>query len=434
MHPIGQPGAVDGVAVGAIAEDRNLFVVAFNPSNGAELWRKPASPGEVVPGIQVGPRRVGNKVAYFRPAAQGGLYASLVVADAHTGADVAVSAPLLFGSPPVACADHVDVCTLSRTGPGDGYSAHRLRVATGEYLAEDSGLPPGARLIGQDGLVEFGTRNPETFGLVRDGKLRWRTPLSQAFPAGFSTDNGWVWYRFPAQRVYAGSVFGRSDGPLRGVRTRDLAATAASAGLSEGTGTVLWRDPGSAVGCSGTLAVAANPDDPDSPVVPVRCRATGTITVQPGGSPSFTGLDVTIEGFDVTTGTTTWSIPVGAAETLAGANTNPAVAGTTQVLIQTGTGPLVVDLASGAHHSPATGAVFWCRSDHQFDYHEPYPGGPNLPPRYSRRGGELAAACDATGKPVTGLPPGPATAAIGAHAGRVAVVATADGFSGYTIS
>ncbi len=432
MQPIGQPFAVDGVAVGAVTENQKLFVVAFSPSTGDELWRKPESPGEVVPGIEVGPRRVGTKVAYFRPTF--GLYATLVVADPHTGNDVAESPSLLFGSPPIACADHIDVCTLSRTGDGDFYTAHRLKVATGEYVTENTGLPPGARLIGSDGLAEFGSRNPEIIGLVRDGKLRWQTPLAQAFPAGFSTDNGWSFYRFPAQKVYAGSVYGKPDGPPGGVRTSNLATTTASTGLSDDTGAVLWRDSGSTVGCYGTLDIAANPDDPDSPVLPVRCRATGTATYRPDSrSSTFTGLNVVIEGFDVTTGKTTWSVPVGSAEALAGGDTTPPIAGATQVLIQTSTGGQVIDLATGGHQAPAAGEAFWCRTQHKFDYHEPYPGGPNQPPTNSREGGQLATACDANDKAASGLPSGPATTAVGANFGRFAVIATADAFTAYTV-
>jgi len=269
---------------------------------------------------------------------------------------------------------------------------------------------------------------------VRDGKLRWQTPLSQAFPPGFSTDNGWAFYRFPGRKVYAGSVYGNPDGAEGGARTRNLGTTVAAAGLSEDTGAVLWRDTGSTIGCFGTLDVAANPDDPDSPILPVRCRATGTATYHPDSrSNTFADLNITVEGFDSSTGKTTWTVAAGSAEALAGADVRPAVAGTTQVLVVTGSGPQVIDLANGGHRPPLAGEVFWCLADHEFDYHEPYPGGPGQPPIYPRQGGQLATACDTAGKPVTSaLPAGAATAAVGANAGHVTVIATGDTFTAYT--
>jgi hypothetical protein len=81
--------------------------------------------------------------------------------------------------------------------------------------------------------------------------------------AGFADRRHRGFYRFPAQKVYAGSVYHKPDGPQGGLPTRNLGTT--TTGLSEDTGTVLWRDAGSTVGCVGTLDLAANPDNPDSP-------------------------------------------------------------------------------------------------------------------------------------------------------------------------
>lgn len=432
MRPIGQPFPVGEVVVGAVTEDRELFVVGIDPANGTVLWKQAASPGEVVPGVSTGPVRVGDNVAYFRPDPTGNLYARLVVADPRTGTDLAASPPLLFGSLPLPCADNTDVCTLSRRNYQDGYRTHRLRVDTNQYVLEDTGLPPRARLIGEDGLVDFGQRDPEIIGLVRGGKLVWQTPLSQAFPAGFSTDNGWYWARYPEQKVYAGSVYGETEDAPGGAWTRDLAQTSASAGLSEEDGTVLWRDQGSDLWCSGRVAVPADRDDPNSPLIPVRCRVKGVATYREGTAPSYTGLDVIIEGFDVTTGKTTWSVPVQDAKDVAGAGERPAVAGPTQVVIQAGSGPLVVDVATGAHHAAPADAVFWCLKFGQFEYREPYyRRGEADTTRY---GGYLASACDATGSPAEGLPNSAATAAVGARVGPYAVVATADEFIGFRVA
>ncbi len=108
-------------------------------------------------------------------------------------------------------------------------------------------------------------------------------PARTGVPGRVSTGNGWGFYRFPTQMLYAGSVYGKPDGTPGGLLTRNLATTVASAGLSEDTG---------------------------------------------------------------------------AAEALAGADTHPAIAGTTQVLIKTGSGPQIVDLANAATLRRPPGPVF----------------------------------------------------------------------------
>jgi hypothetical protein len=418
--PVGQPLAIGGVAVGEVVENRNLFVVGIDPVTGNELWRTSASPGEVVPGVAVTPVRAGDRVAFFRRDPVGNLYARLVVADARTGDAVASTGSLLFGSPPEECPDSDDVCALSRTGYDKPYQTHRLKISTGRYVAEQTGLPPRARRIGTAGLVDFGQRDPEIIGLVRQGKLRWRTPLRDAFPAaGFSTDNGWNWQLYPNEKVYAGSVHGKRTGTYGKTDVVISLAAAATAGLSEENGAVLWSDAGSSVTCTGKTA-------------PARCRSKGTLIISPKLERTFTGLDVTVEGFDVRTGRTTWSVPVGAAEGLVGAETAAPNAGATEIIVRTAAGPVLLDLNTGKQRTPATDEIFWCETHLDFEYREPYFGKGGVPTY--QRAGNRAVTCNAVGDPANGSPTVAATTATGAHVGPYAVVATEAGFVGYSVA
>jgi hypothetical protein len=436
LEPIGQFWTFGRVVAGYATEGRELRLVALDPTSGRQLWRQPASLGAIVPGVPAGVAEVDGRIAYLRPDRKGRLFARLVVADPATGDDVAVSPPLLFRSPPGPCTDGVDVCATSQEDYAGRALPHRMRVGTGAYVPDPgSRVPGGSRVLAQvdpaDVLIEVGTEGVETLGLVRDGALRWRTPLRDAFPAGYSTDNGWSWDLFREQGVYAGTVFTADKVGRDGTRTTDLGATAASAGLSTVDGSVLWRDRGSWIRCSGSLEAATDADRRDATVLPVRCRYRGTATSRPDGSESFSGLAVTVEGFDPRTGRATWSVPVGAAPSLAGSETAPAIAGQTQFLILTDRDPVVLDVASGATHQPRDGESFWCRSVVLFDYREAYdPDGPNP---FKRVGGELATPCDRHGRPAKQLPSAAATTTIGASAGRFTVVAGEAGVTGYRI-
>ncbi|MET7418645.1 hypothetical protein [Dactylosporangium sp. NPDC005555] len=430
LKPAGQFTAVGGVAVGYVAENGRLSLLALDPATGRTLWQRAASPGEVVTGIPVMVSVVGDKVAYFRADPKGNLFAGLVVADPRTGEDLAVTAPALFVSPPQACSNKTDVCTVSRTSYKDKAVPHRLRMTDKQYVAESTGEPAGSRTIGSDGLTDLGTRDPETLALVRDGKVVWKRTLGDAFPAGFSTDHGWIWRLYPQQKIRVGSVYGPSAGTRDTTLTRDLTAGSATAALSETDGTVLWRDSGSSLQCSGIIGHSVDPDDPDGPGPAVRCRSKGTSTWSAATRTSTrAGLDVVVEGFDLMTGKTTWSVPVGAADELAGGDQRPALAGPGRVLISGGTGPVIIDLTSGKTEKPAAGAAFWCGTGSEFTYDEPYYF--NGKPETKRSGGTLGVTCGADGKPADRVPGDASTRAFGTRLGNDVLVATAASVIGY---
>jgi hypothetical protein len=241
-------------------------------------------------------------------------------------------------------------------------------------------------------------------GLLRNGTLQWRTPISSAFPPGFSSDNGWAWHLFADQHVFVGSVYGEFI--VTGQRyVHDLATSSATAGLSEITSEVLWSDRGSSFDCN--LGEGE---------YPVRCRARGLTSFQAGTSTSVEGLDVTVEGFNPTTGQTTWSVPVGAAKGLAGGDACPSIAGATQVVLNGPAGPVVLDYASGDARAPTPDATFWCMTSVHYEFPQPYRVR-NGAWQYTRPGGRQAAICDGRGRPASDLPSVAATMAAGAHIG-----------------
>jgi hypothetical protein len=229
-----------------------------------------------------------------------------------------------------------------------------------------------------------------------------------------------------------GSIFAADDVADDGTRHEDLATSGATAALALADGSVRWRDAGSRLRCGGPLDAATDLDRRQTTVVPVRCRYRGTRSAPPGDAPvSFHGLAVTVEGFDPETGRTTWSVPVGAAQSLAGEADGLAVASQTSFLIRDGDRPLVLDLVTGATRAPAAGEPFWCRTEVEFQYREAYD--PNSDEPYERNGGALATPCDAAGRPVDEQPTAGATRTVGASIGSHTAVATTDGVVGFRI-
>lgn len=421
LRPIGQPKAIGGVAVGiASTSDRGLRLVGLDPATGRELWRQPITPSLATRGIAIAVDKVGDdKVAYFRPADDYGYSAELIVADARTGNDLAKSPETVFSSPPSTCFGSTDVCAISRESRLFAPRQYRLEIASGRYLPNSDELPVWARLLTITGLYDLGDRPGNTLGLIRNGKLRWHTRVSEAFPPDYSSDNGWTWHLFTDQHVFAGSVYGESV--TRGREDiRDL-SHAATAGLSETTGKVLWRDLGSDFSCN-----FGNCD------LPVRCRRHGIATSKRDRPTSYEGLTVTIEGFNPATGQTTWSIALGADERLVSGEKHPPIAGPTHIIVTASTGPVVLDYLTGQVWPVARGATFWCMTPATYEFERPRRLNDGSFD-YTRDGGALATICDDRGQPATALPSPEATIAAGAHIANHIVIATQSGYVGFKL-
>jgi hypothetical protein len=419
-HPIGQLTAIGSTMVGIVIDDHELFLVGIDPATGNELWHQQITPSTVTPGVIIEVTPLGDdKVAYFRPVRNPADWAELVIANARTGKDLVTSPRGLFASLPHVCMNGKDICVLYQRAAG-AVRQYRLEVATGDYLAESDDLAPRARLLEAPSLIDLGDRPGNTLAWLHDGKLEWRTPISAAFPSGFSSDNGWMWRLFDGEHVIVGSVYGRLLAAGR-EHAYDLARNSAMAGLSERTGEVLWRDNGSRFDCH----LGYNDH-------PVRCRVRGVTTSQPSGATSVEGLAVTIEGFVPVTGETTWSVPIGPAGTVIDDNASLAIAGPTQVVLSSFAGPIVLDYATGNVHAPSPGATFWCMTVTTYQISLSYLSGDGTR-RYDRSGGQLAAICDDRGHSSTVTPSAEATAAAGAHAGAYAVIAGEHGYVGFRI-
>lgn len=420
LQPVDQPRAVGAFAIGMVSgPDRTLLVVGLDPATGHVLWRQPLTPGAVPPGVAVDVTPVGkDKIAYFRPTVTDTVYAELVLADAATGTDIAKTSQERFSSPPYRCGNEEVCATAQRAG---GPVVVRLDAAGSRESPVADGAPQHARSIGNGGLFDLGDRPGNTLALVREGKIWWRTPVGAAFPPGFSTDNGWTWRFYGDAHVFVGSVGAPAVHSAPNRITRDLTNTA-TAGLSERDGSVIWRDAGSFY-----------EDRLDGGHHPLRYRARGTVVFEEGADTSFRDVDVTIESFDVTTGKTTWSVPLAADRSFVGGDVRLPLAGANEVVLQAPAGPIVLDFATGQTSPPAAGATFWCTSDQLYELLPGYQADQGKV-EYTRRGGVLAVACDARAQPAVALPGAVATRAVGVQVGDYSLVAVrqgrAEGFVG----
>ncbi|HWU23366.1 MAG TPA: hypothetical protein VN088_17635, partial [Nocardioides sp.] len=112
------------------------------------------------------------------------------------------------------------------------------------------------------------------------------------------------------------------------------------------------------------------------PTLGVRLRASGTLSVSRAFgseklSPSAAGA---LEGFDLATGATTWTHPLGTAlgSFVESAGALPQVSATRFLLPAPRAGSVLLDVATGRSAPAPRGAVAWCPSSLPFQATDPY--------------------------------------------------------------
>ncbi|MGH9231534.1 MAG: PQQ-binding-like beta-propeller repeat protein, partial [Acidimicrobiales bacterium] len=427
ITPIGQPVAAGGMVVVYGTEGEDLYLYGVAVGDGAVRWRQAASPSTVVTGIAVTPHVKDGRVAYFRPDPSADLAARLVVASSETGEDLLVSEPAHFTSHPRSCADDKDVCVtlIDR----DGSAVPRRFSVEGRGPAPDAGAPPPeSRYVGTD-LLDLGQRGPEMLAGFSDGAVRWRSPLTRHFSEGFSTDEGWYFELYRSAGMHVGSVGRPADREEPSVVVVDL-SKGETAAIEAATGSPAWRSQGTRFACSARVELRRVAAPGRSELWPVRCRYRGVAQYNRlTGAGTYEGLDVTVEGFDVSTGATTWSVPLGAAEAFMEEDYEATAVGGTEVLVQAASNPLIIDLADGSTRSPGKDEAFWCGSNGFFRYREPrrLSDGRTF---NTWRGGTLLSRCRADGSPTDAVPRDIARS-LGATVGDRTIVSLADGLVAY---
>jgi hypothetical protein len=368
VAPIAQPVAVGDMVVAYVTVGKDLLLVGLPMREGGIRWRQAASPSQALSGIPMTPRVIDGQVAYFRPDRIAPLAARLVVASPQTGADLLVSEPMTFASQPSRCPDGKDVC-VTVFAEGNRMKSRRFSVAAGGPVPDAGAYPPGSRPLGTN-LLDLGQRPEETLAGFRDGIVRWRAPLSRHFSPGYSSDQGWSFELYKSAGLHVGSVGSPSDrsGAVANVRDWSKVETAA---IRVSDGSPAWRSEGTSFLCDSKVELERKVTGGESERWPVRCRMRGKASYERAtGNATFEGLDITLEGFDLATGNTTWSVPLGAAEVFMEEHRNATAVSDVEVLVHSGTGPLIVDLSNGSTRRPAATEVFWCSERGFFEYRE----------------------------------------------------------------
>ena len=422
--PLTQPVFVDGVALVFTAVDTpcpqcsgvgsfpQLTLVAIAPATGNELWRRAATTSGVSAEEPLAVTPVGTRVAYFRPAGQTLGSARLVVADVHTGKDVATSPAQIFSTPIEACdALATRLCGTARSSVTVAAERYSFVVSTGRFGPAPDGQPPvGSRPVGPGGLIDLGERTPERVGVFLGDKLLWSMPVVAYFPEGTTTDAGWSFML--QDDHYIGTL--HQTYPVDGEVDMGNVGTAS---FEAESGKIAWSAGGTSLNCLGQVVLPQG--------VPVRCHYKGD-AVFTDGVGDFSQVVVTLEGFVPSSGKRTWEFELAPGAAFLRGIRIPAISGAASLLLRKGSEQLVLDLSTGEVSVPVDPAVYLCPSLTRFvTGRGTVAGDPTLQPCTSFRSRTLGVPEVAT---LTALDQAVETAR-----GTIVVLSGPDGLTGYRL-
>jgi outer membrane protein assembly factor BamB len=443
LNIVGQPRVKDGAALAFVAEDRELFLMAFDAADGKVRWRYPVTPGLEPAGnaplfaladygdgktAVVVPTPDDFRYPGFRPEAWPFIDA-ISVFDLDTGERLRNSAGMLVDDAPQECAgEDAGVC-FAGIDRENGPRFQRLDPASLKIAPNPRWASAGAevRPVNEGNLFLYFSPKETSYGFGEMGrdkplwKLEARDVLGPAATRG--SLYGAAYYE--EQDLYLVRLNLESGSPKN--KPIDLSRNGL-AGIEAGTGKVLWRAPAS--DCN--HQIDAGPHERDgAPPMAVRCLPSGTMTIGKDGKRSFRDLDVRIQGYEPGTGKVLWEFDAGAAEGLVAGDDLPGFTRGTDQQIDANGENLVIDLLTGqtspSGESQATPAGL-CLAESTYEYWRAVELGGPAPSE--RTGGRLARPCRPAGQT------GPTEADVenvGARDGDMVLVAYAGRLVGYSI-
>jgi hypothetical protein len=364
LRPVSQPVVVGGVFVLYVSADAGVRVVALDPASGRTVWDAPAAVSAITAGVEPALGVFGELVTFLEPTGLAGA-AKLVAANGRTGAISWSSSSATFFDWPEPCPDDpTEVCITGSKPSTATFGLLRFQADTG--VPRPAPTVADARNLGPD-IYDPGTRNPEQLVATSGSSVAWRRPLSGIFPSGYSTDYGWTFDRIPSIGLFVGWVGGPPVTTTTTGSALDLAKNT-TAGFRIATGALVWRDTGTIYAC-GILPcpgqnAAGSSYQPPTAGLRLRAKGTESYSASANSTPSLSpGADVVIEGFDMATGKTSWSVDAGANTALTQGTAPPQITAETIVITGPGGSPTAVDLTSGTRSAIPLTTVAWCRAN-----------------------------------------------------------------------
>jgi len=389
LHVVGSP-VVAGrmVLVVDVSSHHQLELSAVDPANGSIAWRRPYSASEITPGVAFGPTVLGNTVLALTPEGgtdDPGVFVKGV--DVSTGRVLwSVPQPLVLSDAPAVCAGGQSFCLATYTSDTTTGLAI-LDPTSGAVVGAVNG-PERNMAVAQPGSITEGdlwqtdASVPTLVQTSATGQQAWTKSVASLFGGSqYDPDNGWDFLVEGSLDI--GSVAPQATAsvlPLGGFKT---------VGISGSDGAVQWSVPG-AFYCGGGLQFLASD---------VVCQFTG-VARQNASSVTMSGVGLTLEGLDPSSGTTTWSRQVLDPKSLS-LGTNVAFADATHLVVRLASGTRVVlDVRTGAIEPVSANQVFWCEQSPTYSVQVPQGaavGG-------KRQGAPVFTSCSATGASVKGRP------------------------------
>lgn len=348
---VGDPVAGEGTAaVVTVDSSHNLHLVGVAPDTGRVVWSKPFSESLIDPNFPPGLDPLGNEVIDLVPAVKTTNPLVEVEAVNMTTGAIVWKGPedVLVGDVPSPCAHMTEFCVTMYNKDGSLTTAV-LSPADGTVV----GLLKGASNALDNDLYQTDAKTPTIEAVSGSGTVQWTRTTKQIFGG-------------PGYDPYVGifSSYGSTEVasvPPPNSDHSDGLDNATTVGLSAADGSTMWSLPGQ-YDCDGSLGLL---------VPPLNCVYKGELakTKSNANGSTYTGLRMSLQGFDPTTGAVTWNVPVRDIDDLT--NGNAEFVDDNSLLVQLADGTkAILDTSTGQTDAVPPGQLFWCIESNSFKVNE----------------------------------------------------------------